>query len=560
MSISSGRFGRRGIGVVLAVAAAIRIVYLLDYRAHSIFWDSMLLDAEIYDQWALSILQGDWIGGDGVFSLPPLYPYFLAAIYALLGHSYVAVYVIQSLMGLINIWLIHGIGRKVFDEATALIASVIAVLYGSLMFTDSKLMSTTLALTLGLVLMRVLLLAAERQTLLLWSCCGALVGVTALARPEILLFVPFAVWWIRDVCRRRDTRKSKVVIDQVALAGRQPWFAVSVFLVFTVIAVSPVTLRNWIVSGDWSLSNLVSSQAGITFFQSNNERANGLYTFPTWLGFTGNPKTQAREEEAIAEKETGRDMKRSEVTRYWFRRGLRWILSDPGGFIVLESKKLLRFLGSYEYSTEYIINVERESVKSLWITFLPFAAVTGLAISGVLIQLKRGMTPPAALLLLFVASNFLVVMIFYVSSRYRMPSAPYLILFAAYAVRQIVDRSRSPVSSRRTEAVLYGVIALVLFGIFHLQLDSSAMVQEGNVHYNAGNKYYNNERFEEAVVEYRRALRVDGRNWRAWFNMGNTYNQLGRSQDAIDSYRKALEYNENLSPARQMILRLGGTP
>ncbi len=560
MASPGGKLRSRGIWIVLAAAAVIRIVYLLDYRAHSIFWDSMLLDAEIYDKWALSIAGGDWIGGDSVYTLPPLYPYFLAAVYGLFGHGYVAVYAIQSLMGLIDVWLIHGIGRRVFDETTALIASAIAVLYGSFMFTESKLMSTTLAVTLGLVLMRVMLLAAERRTLLLWACCGALAGVTALARPEILLFVPFAVWWIRDVCRRRDAKKGKVAIDQVALAGRQPWFAISVFIVFVVITVSPVTLRNWIVSGDWSLSNLISSQAGITFYQSNNERAHGLYTFLDWVGFSGNPVAQAREEEAIAEQDTGRDLKRSEVTRYWIRRGMRWILSDPGGFVVLESKKLIRFLGSYEYSTEYIINVERESVPSLWIAFLPFAAITGLGISGILIHLKQGMKPPAVLLLLFVASNFLVVMIFYVSSRYRMPSAPYLILFAGHAVRQIGGWRKSPISARRTDAWIYGIIALALFGIFHLQIDSSAVVQEANVHFNSGNKYYEKERFDEAVTEYRRSLRVNPKNWRAWFNMGNTYNKLGRRQEAIDSYRKALEFNEDMDSARQMILRLGGTP
>lgn len=548
------------IWIILALAAALRVAYLLDYRANSVFWDSMLLDASIYDEWAQRIAGGDWLSGNEVFSLPPLYPYFLAAVYWMFGHSYPLVYGVQSILGLINIHLVYGIGKKVLGERTGLIAAGLSVLYGSFMFTDSKLMSTTLALTLGLCLMRLLLVAGERQTLNLWGACGALLGVTAIARPETLLFVPFAGGWIYHVARRRDRKKGRVTIDQYALAGRQPWFALSVFVAFVMITVSPVTLRNWVVTGDWSLSNLVSSQAGVTFYQSNNERANGLYTFLSREGFSGNPRTQAREEKAIAEKDTGRPMKRSEVTRYWINRGVSWILADPGGFFLLECKKLLRFLGSYEYSTEYIINVERETVRTLSLAFLPFAGITALALSGILLQMKKGLNPPVILLLLFVSANFLVVMIFYVSSRYRMPSAPFLILFAAVGLERLWSNARSPLMAARIEAVVYGGIAVVLFAIFHPQVDASATIQEANAHYNAGNKYYEKEAFEEALAEYRRAIAGEKSNYRYHFNMGNTLQRLGRREEAIEAYRKVLKRNKNMRSARQQIQKLGGTP
>ncbi len=548
------------IRIILMLAAVLRVIYLLDYRAGSVFWDSMLLDAGIYDEWAQRIAGGDWLSGDEVYPLPPLYPYFLAAIYWMFGHGYTLIYGLQSVLGLLNVHMTYSLGRKVLGERTGLIAAGLSVLYGSFMFTDAKLMSTTVALTLMLCLMRLLLLAGERRTLNLWGACGALLGVTVLARPETILFVPFAGWWIYRVTRRREKKRPRVVIDQYALAGGQPWFALSAFAAFVIITLSPVTLRNWVVTGDWSFSNLVSSQAGITFYQSNNPRANGLYTFLSPEGFSGNPREQAREERAIAEKDTGRTMKRSEVTRYWINRGLSWILDEPGKFFLLECKKLLRFLGSYEYSTEYIIYVERETVRSLWLTFLPFAAITALALCGMLLQLKKGLEAPAILLLLFVAANFLVVMIFYVSSRYRMPSAPFLILYAASAVERLWSGMTSPVKAARIEVIVYGGIAVALFAIFHPQVDASARIQEANVHYNAGNKYFEKEAYDEAVAEYRRAVAGDPSNWRAYFNMGNTFVKLGRREEAIEAYRDVLRRNEKMRAARQQIEALGATP
>ncbi|HEY3175810.1 MAG TPA: tetratricopeptide repeat protein [Candidatus Polarisedimenticolia bacterium] len=556
-----GRVGRsRAIWIVLAAAAALRVIYLFDYRAHSVFWDKMLLDAELYDNWAVRIAAGDWLSGTEVFTLPPLYPYFLAVLYRMFGHGYSVVYVIQSCLGLANIYLIYAIGRKVFAGRAPLIAAAMATLYGSFMFMESKLMSTTLALTLGLCLMRMLLWAGEAQTLTLWGACGAMLGLTALARPETLVFVPFAAWWIHRVTRRGAARKPAAAIDQYLLAGRQPWFAICAFACFVVIAVSPVTMRNWVVSDDWSLSNLISSQAGITFHQSNNEKAVGLYVFLQHEGFSGSPASQAEEEKALAEKATGLPMKRSEVTRYWMGRGLSWIVANPTRFVALEFWKLVRFLGSYEYSTEYIIYVERESVKSLWLTCLPFAAFTALGLAGIAMQRREGFRAPSLLLLLFVVSNLLVVMMFYVSSRYRMPSAPYLILFAASAVERMWNGYRSRIGAARTEAWIYAGIAATIFAVFHPQVDASSRIQEANTHYNSGNQYFEKKRYEDAIKEYDRSL-VDYRtNWRAWYNRGNALLAVGRKPEAIESFRQALKHNKNMAAARRQIESLGGTP
>jgi len=530
---------------VLAGAAAMRAAYLLDYRAHSVFWDSMLLDARVYDEWARSLMT-DWAGGSQVYTLPPLYPYFLAAVYTLFGPHYPVVYLLQAAMGLANIWLIYSIGRKVFGGATPILAAAMAALYGSFMFMEAKLMSTTLALTLGLLLLRLLLAAAERPGLGLWALSGALLGLGALVRAETLLLAPLVAWWIHRL-PAPGIRKGR-------------WAGIGVFLGAAVLMVAPVTARNWIVSGDWSAANLISSQAGITFYQSNNARARGLYYFLHREGFSGNPKTQAAEEKAIAEKESGRPLSRSQVSRYWMGRGLSWIASDPGGFLALEGRKLLRFLGTYEYSTEYIFHAERQWVLSLWLGFLPFAAITSLAMVGVMAAWKERWPPPALLLALFVIANLMVALLFYVSSRYRMPAAPYFILFAAQGLDRIVQGWRSAAAPERTAARARLAVAALLFVILHVQVDESHLVQEGNVHYNAGVLHYNKKQYEESAREYRRALDVDGKNWRAWYNLGNTWRALDRRDDAIAAYRQALRHNPGMEPARAKLRELGAGP
>ncbi|MGH2610587.1 MAG: tetratricopeptide repeat protein, partial [Tepidiformaceae bacterium] len=151
-------------------------------------------------------------------------------------------------------------------------------------------------------------------------------------------------------------------------------------------------------------------------------------------------------------------------------------------------------------------------------------------------------------------------LIFYVSSRYRMPSAPSLILFAAAGTEWIWEGLTSIAAGRRTEARIYGIVALVCAGIFHVQVDESHKIQEANVHYNAGNQHYNRKQYERALAEYGRALAGDPTNWRASYNMGNTLDALGRKQEAIESFREVLKRNERMDGARRRIRKLGGTP
>lgn len=535
---------------LLAVAAVIRLVYLLDFHANSVFWDSMILDAKIYDEWARAIASGEWAGEDDVYSLPPLYPYFLAFLYRVIGGLHGVVYVVQSLLGLVNVWLIYSIGRRVFNGWTPIVAAAIAVGYGTFMFTDAKLMSTTLALTLGLSLARLMLEARDRRTMTFWGLCGLLLGVNVLVRPEMLLFAPFAVWWIVRVLR-------KPAEGQLDRYSREKWIAIALFTVLMFVAIAPVAFRNWVVSGDWSLSNLVSSQAGITFYQGNNEHARGLYASLAREGFSSNPGTQAAEERKIAECEAGQPLSRSEVTRFWMAKGVRWILANPGKFLVLEARKARRFFGSYEYSNEYMLNVERESVRSLWIAPLPFAVIASFGLIGMVIFWRQRGTDPGLLLGLFVLSNFIVVMAFYMSSRYRMPSAPFLILFAAYGLVRLLDGVRNPVQQGRRKAWILLFLAAILAGVFHVQLDESAVIQESNVHFNAGIRYGELYDYERAATEFRRATEKNPRFWRAYFNLGNALFQLDRREQAIEAYKTGLRLNPKAEKVRLMLREIG---
>jgi len=307
------------------------------------------------------------------------------------------------------------------------------------------------------------------------------------------------------------------------------------------ITVAPATIHNLRSHGGLTL---ISSQGGLTFYQSNNPRARGLYVSLAEEGFTGDPERQAQEETEIAERALGRPLTRPEVSSYWFGRGFEFIQRSPARFLRLLGMKLLRFAGSYEHSTEYVLAVERETIWLLWLPFLPFGVLVALSIPAIV----RGVTGHAGaepgkggrfnavgwLLLLMLLANLATCLVFYVSSRYRLASAPTLIILAAATLTSLLGTRRS-----RREVVTAATLVAFFLALGYLSRDASATIQEANVHYNTGNVWVSRGEHAMAVAEYRRATQLDGSRFQTWFNLGSSLAELQQYAEAAAAYGSA---------------------
>lgn len=532
--------------VVLAAAALFRVAYFFQFQASSVFFDTPLLDAWIYDDWARKIAEGAWLPEEP-FYFAPGYPYALALLYRFVSSWVGAIYIAQFLLGLLGIVLIHRLAALTFGRREANVAAGLAALYASFPFLEAKIMSATLPLTLFLLALVVLAAAARSRALWGWLLAGLLMGLTSLVRPETLLAGPFLLLWL---CLR-----GRPPVGGLRRWGAwRPTIAAALALCAAwALAVAPAAAINISRGGG---RTLISSQGGITFYQSNNPRARGLYVFLSREGFSGSPGRQAQEEKEIAEKAVGRPLTRSEVSSHWFGKGLEFIREQPGRFVWLLGMKLLRFVGSYEYSTEYILYVERETVWLLWLPFVPFGLLVALGLpaigrrvwpsSGRGRRSPPGLNSTGWLLLTALAANLAACLAFYISSRYRLPSVPSLIVFAAATLVAMVDAFQR---GRRADLSVTAALVLVLFVAVHFEKDESARIQEANVHYNSGNLWAGKKEHERAIAEYGRALEMDDSRYTTWFNMGNSLRDLGRYDEAAGAYGEAAGKRKNFLAA-----------
>lgn len=148
---------------MFVVALVLRGLYVLDLQSTPL---ATLLpgDAASYDAWAKRIAAGDWLGRhEGVFYQAPLYPYFLAVVYALSGTANLtAVYLVQIVLGSVACVLLLRAGRRLHSEAAGLIAGLALAVYPSAIFYDGQIQKSSLDVFFVCLLLYVLAIARDK--------------------------------------------------------------------------------------------------------------------------------------------------------------------------------------------------------------------------------------------------------------------------------------------------------------------------------------------------------------------------------------------------------------
>ena len=471
--------------IVAGVAALVRVVYLVQLRGTP-FPHQLIMDAARYNAWALDIAAGNWLG-DAVFYQEPLYPYVLAVIHTLFGEGLSAVYVVQSVVGVVNCVLVSVLATRVVESRWAgLMAGLILALYGPMVFYEAQVLKVVWGVFLLLVLVHVLISAWERPRWGWWFLGGVLGALLGLIRGNTLLYVPFVVVWA-VVVGRRWPRKTLAVAVASLLAG-------------VLLPLGLVMARNHAVGGDWVLT---SSHAGFNFYIGNHEGADGTYQYVR--GVREDPRYEGEDARILASRGARRDLKPSEASAYWFARARKFIRDDPGAWLELEVRKLGWFLNAHEVQDTWSPAFIAEHAWTLHLAFVTYAMLAPAALVGIGVLFLRG--PRAALVHLLVLATALSVIVFYVFGRYRMPVVPLFAVLAAGAVVNFIDWLREGHYLKPLAAIL-GASLAVLVVVMHIPSSTSSAEYRAGEYHNLGIVCEQMNDTENAKAAYNGAITV----------------------------------------------------
>lgn len=506
------------------LAFLLRLVYLNQIRATP-FFDSPVIDAKMYDDHAMEIVRGDWLGTK-VFYHAPLYAYLLAFIYTIFGHNYYAVRIVQFFIGSLSCLLIYFIAKKIFNHKIGILASLIALTYGIFIFFEGELLRPFLIVFLSLLSILMLLWTVEKPNYKKWFVVGLILGFSAITRENILLFIPFVLFWIGIVFKGKKTRKQMLLYGMTFCLG-------------IIIVIIPVTLRNYYVGKDLVL---ISSQGGLNFYIGNNPEANKTITLQ--------PGAEWDELASLPARKGGLG-KPSEQSNWFFSQAFRFIKREPLKWTGIMLKKFVFFLNAFEVTPNHDINffkthspLLRMLLGKFWKIIYPFGIVCPLAFVGIVLCFKQW--KKVLLLYLFIFTYMSSVILFHVRARYRVPVIPFLIIFGAYAIYWCFEIIKTKKYKFLIRPLLLFFVSFIVvnFNFYNIKKTSHLPI-----HFSLGTAYSFKGQYEKAVDEFKKAIEINPNYVNAYNNLGMAYEEMGLFDKAIVEYKKAIQLKPNYKRA-----------
>lgn len=507
----------------LLLAAAVRVGHLLELRGDP-FIDRPIMDAEYHDLWARSILEGRPFVSE-VFFRAPLYPYLLAGVYRLFGPGPWAPRILQMGMGVVALFFLHRLARRIVGPAGALLALALGALYDLTPYYEGELLLPAIVILLAVLGMEraAAFLDARRTRDALLS--GGLLGLMSIARPNALVVVPGL--GLLFLARSRSRRPS------------------AAFVLGALSLPLAVTAVNWVRAGD---PVFIASQGGVNFYIGNHRGSNGWSAVapdlrPDWWG---GYEDMIR----IPEREAGRPLKASQVSAYWTRRGMNEITRDPAWWLRHLARKAYLWFGAEELSNNKDLAFWKARFPVIRSLPVRYADLVPLALLGLAFVPWSRALP----LVLFIGPYAASFVLFFVTSRYRLTTVPFLAVLAGGALAGMARLAR-----RRAAWTLAGRL-LLLAALTAFFSSGLAPVQQPTAalsHMEIGRREMERGRWAAAAAAFRQALAAEPGNLDARHDLGVALREGGDPAGALVELTAVAEARDDAGAWNNVGLTLG---
>jgi len=138
----------------------------------------------------------------------PMYPLVLAGWMAIFGGNDFSLRILHTILSATVCLLIYFIGAEIFGQKIGQWAFFLSVFYPHLIFYSGIISSEGLFVPLLALIIFLFLRVSRGFSIFTLLSCGVVLGIAALTRPVILLFIPFIYVWGYTILKGQCNRSS----------------------------------------------------------------------------------------------------------------------------------------------------------------------------------------------------------------------------------------------------------------------------------------------------------------------------------------------------------------
>ena len=239
-------------------------------------------DPADYQRLAVSLVHGHGFGttvvapGGGPTAFrPPLWPLFLAGVYAIAGVHLMVARAAEVVLGVVTVALIGALAGRLWGRPASLVAMGLAAVYPPLLLSGASLLSESLSLPLMLGSLLAALAAGRSPRPLPWCVvAGVLCGLDVLCRPDSFALVAVAALLaigplrLRRAARRAVPSPVQPAVGSALRPAARPTVRVAVLAAVAVLTVVPWLVRDAVVMGQFIP---VTTQGGLVASGTYND-------------------------------------------------------------------------------------------------------------------------------------------------------------------------------------------------------------------------------------------------------------------------------------------------
>ncbi|MCX8082079.1 MAG: glycosyltransferase family 39 protein [bacterium] len=496
--------------IILLAGLILRFIYLYLFK-DTAYFNPLLMDG--YDQktfilWAKQILKHPWYVNGAPFYMAPLYAYFLAAYHLLSSGNLIIISLIQLIMDVLLCFLLYYIGKTLYNEWAGIIAAFLVAFYRTSIVYASAILSDGLICFLYILFIFLIYYSLQKPSLTKWIFTGMVLGLAALSKPTIAIFLPFLLIGLY-------LYPAKNFLPLKIKAKWQPLYIFSLILFISALVIIPVTIRNYYVSGKFVP---ICTNGPINWKIGNSADSLGLFHYP---------KGELLSPLSIA---------------FW----------------KLFFIKMGLFFTSYEWPQNLNVYIMEKIIPVLKIAFVKFGFIVPFGFTGLIILFRNW--KKNFIFITFTISNVLWVVLFFITDRYRLPAVSCFSISAGCLIVWCIEKLKE-------KKLLQPVIICLIAGIFAFFFNTKpgplipdvswkgfANLSIKNIQYDIQqNNIYS---AHKKALQYYKLLPYD---FRASFLLANTFLIRGDKDTAVYLLKQTLELNPDFTPAKDMLNNISST-